>query len=257
MLRESAGHPVYEATALHLLRSALMETAQADECAAVSRRFTELASRRGDGDLLLLDIWWRSGLALARGDFAEARRLADGAVTAAPTVSPVAAEVTRTSRQTVEGIVAWHEHRLHEVVPEVVDLTTVDADWLGVLAQAYAQAGRKDAAYAAIERLRDHPGGGVREPVRSVLLADVYIELRDAERTAALLPALDSYGDTVVVLWPGVTILGPAALYRGEALALLHRAEARAELERAVQLADLFGLAPFAARARRALAAVA
>jgi hypothetical protein len=90
-----------------------------------------------------------------------------------------------------------------------------------------------------------------------VLLADVYIELRDAERDAALLPALDSYGDTVVVLWPGVTILGPAALYRGEALALLNRAEARAELERAVQLADLFSMAPFAARARTALAAVA
>ncbi|WP_433307461.1 BTAD domain-containing putative transcriptional regulator [Actinoplanes sp. CA-030573] len=252
MLRAAADHPAYEATALHLLRCALMGTVQAEECDAVSRRYTRLASRRGDGDLLLLDSWWHAGLALARGDYAEARRIADEAVTAAPTVSPAAAEVTRMSRQTVEGIIAWHEHRLPEVVSEVVDLAaTVDPDWLGVLAQAHAQAGRREVAYAAIDRLRAYPGAGVREPVRTILLADVYLELGDAERAAALLPALRAYGDTVIVLWAGTTMLGPASLYRGGVLALLGDPAAGAELDRAAEICDLFGFAPFAKRVEK------
>ncbi len=254
MLGESTGDPVAEATALHLLRCALVETVQADEAAAVSRRFTELARRRGDGDLLQQDAWWHAGLALARGEADEARRLADDAVRDAPTTSPAAADVTRMSRQTIEGIAAWHEHRLPDVVPEVVDLAaTVDPDWLGVLAQAHAQAGRRDAALAAADRMLTGPGEGTREPVQTILLTDVYLELGDAERAAALLPALRGYGDTVVVVWAGHTVLGPSALYRGGALALTGDRSARAELERALEICGLFGFAPFAARAQRLL----
>lgn len=254
MLAESAGDPVAEATALHLLRCALTETVRADEAAAVSRRYTELARRRGDGDLLLQDAWWHAGLALARGETEEARRLADAAVRDAPTTSPAAADVTRTSRQTIEGIAAWHEHRLPDVVPEVVDLAaTVDPDWLGVLAQAHAQAGRRPAALAAADRMLASPGSGIREPVKTVLLTDVYLELGDAERAASVLPALRGYGDTVVVLWAGHTVLGPSALYRGGALALTGDPSARRELERALEICEVFGFVPFAARARRLL----
>ena len=139
-------------------------------------------------------------------------------------------------------------------MPEVVDLAaTVDPDWLGVLAQAHAQAGRREAALAAAERMLAAPGAGTREPVKTVLLTDVYLELADAERAAAVLPALRSYGDTVVVLWAGHTVLGPAALYRGGALALTGDRSARAELERAQEICTLFGFAPFAARAQRLL----
>ena len=88
----------------------------------MSRRYAEVARRRGDGDLLLLDLWWRAGLALAQGRWDEARAAADEAVAGAPAASPAAADATRMSRQTVEGIVAWHEHRLPDVVPAVVDL---------------------------------------------------------------------------------------------------------------------------------------
>ncbi|MGY1773765.1 BTAD domain-containing putative transcriptional regulator [Blastococcus sp. SYSU D00813] len=254
MLAESAGDPVAEATALHLLRCALTETAQADEAAAVSRRYTELARRRGDGDLLQQDAWWHAGLALARGEADEARRLADAAVRDAPTTSPAAADVTRMSRQTIEGIAAWHEHRLPGVVPEVVDLAaTVDPDWLGVLAQAHAQAGRREAALTAADRMLAAPGGGTREPVKTILLTDVYLELGDAARAASVLPALRGYGDTVVVLWAGHTVLGPTALYRGGALALTGDPAARAELERALEICALFGFAPFAERAQRLL----
>ncbi len=243
---------VTRATALHLLRCALVETVQPDEADAVSRRFAELAARRGDGDLLLLDLWFRSGTALARGSYDDARRLADDAVAAAPTVSPAAADVTRMSRQTVEGIIAWHERRLPQVVPDVVDLaTTVDHGWLGVLAQAHAQAGRRTAALAAADRLLEHPAAGVREPVRTVLLADVYLELGDADRAAGLLPTLEAYGDTVVVLWAGTTVLGPVSLYRGGVLALLGDPRAAGELRRAEEVCELFGFRPFAERARR------
>ncbi|MFC4694866.1 BTAD domain-containing putative transcriptional regulator [Geodermatophilus arenarius] len=255
LLRESAGDPAAEATALHLLRCALTETVQADEAAAVSRRFTELATRRGDGDLLQLDAWWSAGLALARGDADGARRLADAAVREAPTTSPAAADVTRMSRQTIEGIAAWHERRMGALVPEVVDLAaTVDAGFLSVLALAHAQAGRREQAHAVVERWLAFPAHGAREPVRAVLLADAALELRDRDLAAAQLPALESYGDTVVVLWAGTTVLGPTALYRGGVLGLLGRPGAAAELRRALEICDAFGLAPFAARARALLA---
>ncbi|MGY1635323.1 BTAD domain-containing putative transcriptional regulator [Geodermatophilus sp. SYSU D00742] len=254
MLRQRTGDPAAEATALHLLRCALLETVQAEEAAAVSARFTDLAVRRGDGDLLQLDAWWQAGLALARGEADRARQLADAAVADAPTASPAAADVTRMSRQTIEGIAAWHEHRLPAVVPEVTDLAaTVDPDWLGVLAQAHAQAGRRDAALAAADRMLASPGHGVREPVRTILISDVYLELADAERAATVLPALRSYGDTVVALWPGTTVLGPVALYRGGVMALLGLPGAAAELHRALTICDGFGFAPFAARARALL----
>ena len=254
-LRESAGDPAAEATALHLLRCALTETAQAEEAAVVSRRFTELATRRGDGDLLQLDTWWSAGLALARGDADGARRLADAAVADAPTTSPAAADVTRMSRQTIEGIAAWHERRMPGLVPEVVDLAaTVDPGWLAVLAQAHAQAGRHEASRAAVERWLTFPAHGAREPVRAVLLADVALELRARDLAATVLPALRSYGDTVVVLWAGTTVLGPTALYRGGVLGLLGEPGAAAELERALELCAAFGFAPFAARARALLA---
>jgi DNA-binding SARP family transcriptional activator len=255
MLRESAGAPAAEATALHLLRCALTETVQVEEAAAMSRRFTELATRRGDGDLLQLDAWWSAGLALARGDADDARRLADAAVADAPTSSPAAADVTRMSRQTIEGIAAWHEHRMPDLVPEVVDLAaTVDPGWLAVLAQAHAQAGRHAQAQAVVERWLTFPAHGAREPVRAVLLADVALELRDPALAATVLPALRSYGDTVVVLWAGTTVLGPTALYRGGVLGLTGQPGAEAELRRALEVCELFGFAPFAARARALLA---
>jgi hypothetical protein len=39
----------------------------------------------------------------------------------------------------------------------------------------------------------------------------------DTEQPATLLPALQSYRDTLIVLWTGTTMLGPAAAVRGEA----------------------------------------
>lgn len=254
MIDEAAGDAVVEATALHLYRTALLECDRPVESAAASRRFTELVTRRGDGDQLLLDRWWDVGLALARGDFDRARSIADAAVDAAPTVSPAAGQLVRISRQTVEGIIAWHERRLTDEVPEVVDLaTTLDDDWLGVLAQAYAQAGRRDEALAVAERLLERPRAASREPVRTVILADVAIELGDRELAEQLLPVLETYGDTIVVFWVGVTFLGPVSLYRGGVKAVLGRPDAAEDLTKAVETSERHGFRPFAERARRLL----
>jgi predicted RNA polymerase sigma factor len=93
--------------------------------------------------------------------------------------------------------------------------------------------------------------------VRTVLLAEVHVALRDRSGCAELLPLLEAYGDTVVVLWPGVVTLGPAALYRGSVLAVLGRtAAARTDLQRALALAEELGARPYADRARRRLAAL-
>ena len=156
----------------------------------------------------------------------------------------------RRARQSVEGIGAWLEHRLPEVIPEVLDLAaTVDPDWLAVLAQAHAQAGRRTEALAVVDRLLATPRGGVREPVRTVLLADAVHETGSRAHAERLLPALEAYGDTVVVLWVGTTVLGPAALYRGALKRLLGRPDAPGELESALSLAERAGMTPFAARA--------
>ncbi len=257
MLDEAAGDAVVEATALHLYRTALLECDRPAESAAASRRFTELVTRRGDGDQLLLDRWWEVGLALARGDVAAARDIADAAVEEAPTVSPAAGQLVRVSRATVEGIAAWHERRMVDEVPEVVDLaTTLDDDWLGVLAQAYAQAGRREEALAVADRLLERPRAASREPVRAVILADVAIELGDRRLAEQLLPTLETYGDTVVVFWVGLTVLGPTALYRGGVKAVLGRPDAAEDLARAVEMSERHGFRPFAERARRLLEAV-
>ncbi len=255
MVRRAHDGLAHEATSLHLLRATLLETLEVEEFGVVSERLTRLVSNHGDGDLLLLDLWRRAELELARGEWAAARTLADEAVAMAPSASPAAAEVIRMSRQTIEGIIAWHEHRLPEVVPEALDLaTSVDPSWLGVLAQAHAQAGRRERADAAAQRLLELPGAGVREPVHAILLADVAIELKDVDRARSLLPILERYGDTVVVLWAGTTILGPTALYRGGLKAVLGDQGASADLVRATDISDTFGFKPFADRSRRLLA---
>ena len=93
--------------------------------------------------------------------------------------------------------------------------------------------------------------------MQTILLADVCLELGDAERAATLLPRLESYGDTVVVLWPGTTILGPTALYRGGIRALVGRRGADQDLCRALEIGERFGFTPFVDRARRLLEASA
>jgi DNA-binding SARP family transcriptional activator/tetratricopeptide (TPR) repeat protein len=253
MLQAFRHDPVEQATALHLLRCALLETGQVDEFHAVDDRLARLTARVGDGDLLLLELWWRAGLALARGTFDEARTLADRAVSEAAVTSPAAADITRASRQTVEGVIAWHERRMASLVPDVVDLaSTLDADWLLVLAQAYAQAGRHEESLRAVERVEGAPRRGVREAAHTVLLADVIVEVGDTARAVEILTRLEKYGDTIVTPWPGTTVLGPTAYYRGRVKQLLGL-DAEAELERAVELSRRFDLAPFERKAMTAL----
>jgi hypothetical protein len=81
------------------------------------------------------------------------------------------------------------------------------------------------------------------------------VALGDATRVATLLPVLRSYGQQMVVLWPGVVILGPAQLYLGGALAVLGETEeARQVLTAALAQAESLGARPFADRARALLA---
>ena len=255
LLETVRGRDAPQATALHLLRCALVENLHAEEAMAVAARFTALVEQRGDGDLLLLDLWTRSGTALAQGRYAEARDLADRAVQSAPSASPAAADVIRVSRQTVEGIVAWHERALGVVAPDAIDLAaTVDSDWLTVVALSHAQAGRREECLAVADRVLQLPGGAAREPVHTILLADAYVEIGAAERAAALLPRLEAYGDTNVVFWPGTACLGPVALYRGGVKALLGLPDAHSELARAVEVCRQFGFEPFQRRAERLLA---
>ncbi|HSK27926.1 MAG TPA: hypothetical protein VK894_13530, partial [Jiangellales bacterium] len=67
----------------------------------------------------------------------------------------------------------------------------------------------------------------------------------------------EAWGDTLVVFWPGTTVVGPSALWRGQVLALLGRTdEARRDLLRALEVSEAFGLRPFTERARAALGAL-
>lgn len=248
--------PGLEATAHHLHRSVLQELGRTADAARAARAFADLAARERDPDLLLLDTWWRIGQLVNRGETERARLLAAEAERASATVSPTAAMVDRVSRATVEGISAWHSGRLLEAVPEAVDLAAeVDPDFLLVVALGHAEAGHRDAALQAVDRLLVSPAEGQRSVPRTVMLTEALVALRDADRLGALVPTLRSWGDRIIVQWPGDVCMGPVALYLGGALGVLgERAEARRLLEHAAVQAEAAGLRPFVARAQRRLA---
>jgi tetratricopeptide (TPR) repeat protein len=256
LLAESGADPVLSATLLHMRRVALLEAGRLGEALAVSRRFTELAHRRGDGDLIMLDTWWRAALHQMRGDHAAAIALVDEAG-AGLGLSAAAQLLHRLSREALLGIEAWYEGRLGELVPRAVDLTEVEPGWLLIQAMGHAQAGRAAQAQAALDALDRWPVHGSRTTSYTVLRTEACVALGDADRLAELLPVLRSYGDTVIVFWPGPTCLGPAALYRGSALAVLgQRDEARADLERAVALGTVLEAEPSVTLARERLRAL-
>ncbi|WP_203997370.1 BTAD domain-containing putative transcriptional regulator [Virgisporangium aurantiacum] len=245
-----------EATATHLHRCVLLELGRLSESARADRRFTAIAGRTGDPDLALLDAWWRAGLHLVRGESDAARAMAASAAGTAALASPAAATLDRISRATVEGIAAWHDGRLIDLVGDAADLAA-DADpaFLLVVALGHAEAGHRDVALPVIDRLLAAPPAGQRRTSWAVMLAAALIALGDADRLAGLLPDLRSYGEQTVVLWPGMVVLGPARLYLGGALAALGEvAAARQALTAALDQARALRARPFVERAEALLA---
>ena len=258
LLPLAAGDAVAEATALHLQRSVLLELGQLDESAAAARRFTAVVERQRDPELAMLDTWWRVALHQMRGEQDAALRLAASTAESVERLSPAAVLLARMSRTTVEGIAAWHAGRLIDVVPAAVELAAdLDPDWVLIQALGYAEAGDVANAVPAVERVLAAGLHGPRGVSRTVLLAEALVALGDTARLETLLPHLRRHGDGVIVLWPGLTFLGPAQLYLGSALAAVGRHhEAVGHLERALHLAEQLGAAPYAHRARVRLAAI-
>lgn len=258
LLRLAGSDPDLEATGLHLHRCVLLELGRTADAARAARRFEQLVERERDPDLALLETWWQIGWLVTRGDRDRARVLAAEAERASVRVSPTAEMINRVSRATIDGIAAWHDGRLVDEVPEAADLAAeVDPDFLLVIALAHAEAGHRDVALSAIDRLLAVPAHGQRLVPRTVMLTEALVALGDAERIAGLVPVLRSWGDRFVVQWPGDVCMGPAELYLGSALAMLGEdAEARTLLGRAVEQAELLGATPYAERARRRLAAL-
>ncbi len=250
-----AHDPGLEATALHLHRCVLLELGRTAESARASRRFTEVVRRTGDPDLALLDSWWDIGLRLMRGENDEARALAASAAGTAALASPAATTLDLISRSTVEGIAAWQDGRLLDIVPDAADLAAgTDPGFLLVVALGYAEAGQRDVALPVIDRLLAAPPEGNHRLPWTIMLTAALVALGDAERLPALLPTLRAYGDRVILLWPGDTSLGPAQLYLGGALAVTGETEeARRVLSAALEQAEAIGARPYAARARALL----
>lgn len=256
LLRVCGHDPGLEATAAHLQRCVLLELGRVAESNRAARRFTAIAQRTRDPDLALLDTWWEAGLRLLRGESEQALTLAESAAGAAALASPAAAALDLISRSTVEGIAAWHAGRLVDVVGDAAELAAdSDPAFLLVVALGNAEAGHRDAALPIIDRLLAAPPHGQRRAPWVVMLTAALVALGDATRVATLLPLLRSYGQQIVVLWPGVVILGPAQLYLGGALAVLGETEeARQVLTAALAQAESLGARPFADRARALLA---
>ncbi|MEV0132199.1 BTAD domain-containing putative transcriptional regulator [Dactylosporangium sp. NPDC050688] len=250
-----AHDPGLEATAAHLHRCVLLELGRVAESARASRRFTAVAQRTADPDLALLDTWWDAGLHLLRGESAQAQALAEAAAGAAALASPAAATLDLISRSTVDGIAAWHAGRLTDVVGDAADLAAgTDAGFLLVVALGHAEAGNRDVALPIIDRLLAAPPEGQRRAPWAVMLTAALVALDEADRLAMLLPTLESYGQQIVVLWPGVVILGPAQLYLGGALAVTGSvSHARRALTLALEQSLALGARPYAARARALL----
>jgi hypothetical protein len=251
----STHDPGLEATATHLHRCVLLELGRLAESARASRRFTAIAQRTHDPDLALLDTMWEAGARLLRGESAQARALAESAAGAAALASPAAAALDRVSRSTVEGIAAWHAGRLVDVIGDAADIATeIDPAFLLVVALGHAEAGNRAVALPMIDRLLAAPPEGQRRAPWAVMLTAALVALGDAGRLTALLATLRSYGQQIVVLWPGVICLGPAQLYLGGALAVMgETVQARKVLSAALEQADAIGARPYADRARALL----
>ncbi|MFF5229831.1 BTAD domain-containing putative transcriptional regulator [Dactylosporangium sp. NPDC000521] len=248
LLALSAHDAGLEATAVHLHRCVLLELGRLAESTRAARRFTAIAERAQDPDLELLDRWWLAGLQLMRGDIEAARATAEAATEAAALASPAAAALSVLSRSTVEGIAAWHAGRLMDVVGDAADLAAgTDPAFLLVVALGHAEAGHRDVALPLIDRLLAAPPEGQRRTPWAVILSAALLALGDEERLARLVPTLRSYGQQIVVLWPGVVVLGPAQLYLGAAL---HDPRL---LTAALEQAEALGAWPFVDRARRLL----
>lgn len=256
LLKLAAHDAALEATAHHLHRSVLLELGRTAESARAARAFGGVVMRERDPDLQLLDTWWQIGQLVSRGERDRARQLAAEAEGTSATVSPIATTIDRASRATIDGIAAWHDGRLLEAVPEAIDLAAeVDPDFLLVVALAHAEAGNREVAIPAIDRLLADPAEGHRLVPRTLMLAEALVALGDAERLAGLVPVLRSWGDRIVVQLPGDICMGPAVLYLGSALAVTgEQAEARRLLQQAVSQAEAVGVTPYAERARRRLA---
>lgn len=254
-----AHDPGLTATATHLHRCVLLELGRVAESGRAARRFADLVARTGDPDLALLDVWWRAGLHLVRGEHDEARALAASAAETAALVTPAAATLDLISRATVDGVGAWQEGRLLDLVPDAAQLAIdADPDFQLVVALGHAEAGHRDIALPVIDRLLAAPPGGNVRLAWTIMLASALIALREGERLEPLMADLRSYGDRLVVLWPGDTSLGPAQLYLGGALAVRgEHAEARAVLGAALAQAEAVGARPYAERARSWLASLA
>jgi DNA-binding SARP family transcriptional activator len=260
LTRELAAAPTgdlaVDATVLHLLRCALLENGLSEPADVVSARFRELAESGHDEDLLLLDAWWTAGLHQMRGEHGQAREAAARAARRIGGASRAAAAVDVVSRDTLTAISAWQRGDLLAVLPTGSTFEVgPDPDVMLVLALAHAEAGQTERARRMLRHVGDFRVGGSRGTVRTVLLTETAVALGDTALLARLLPILDSYGNSVVVLWPGTVMHGPAAVYRGAAAQALGLADrATADLHAAAELADRIGAQPYAERARARLA---
>jgi DNA-binding SARP family transcriptional activator len=256
LLAISRGDTDLEATAHHLHRGVLLELGRTHEAARAARAFAAVAERRQDPDLLLFDRWWRIGQLITAGERQLARKLAVEAEQASATVSPAGAMIAQLSRATVDGITAWLDGDLMEALPEAEGLAVdVDPDFLLVVALAHAEAGHRDLALGAIDRLLEAPVAGVRTVPRTIMISEALVALGDAERLAHLVPTLRTWSGRIVVQYPGDTCMGPADLYLGAALGVTgETAEARELLVAALAQCHQIGAESFAARAERRLA---
>jgi hypothetical protein len=126
-----------------------------------------------------------------------------------------------------------------------------------VVALGHAEAGHRDVALPLIDRLLASPPQGNMRLPWTIMLTAALVALGDAQRLAALLPALRAFADRVILLWPGDTSLGPAQLYLGGALAVIGQTdEARRVLTAALQQAEALGARPYVSRALSLLAAL-
>jgi len=259
LLAISRGDPDLEATAHHLHRGVLLELGRTHEAARAARAFAVVAERRQDPDLLLFDRWWRIGQLITAGERQLARKQAVEAEQASATVSPAGAMIAQLSRATVDGITAWLDGDLMEVLPEAEGLAVdVDPDFLLVVALAHAEAGHRDLALGAVDRLLAAPVAGVRTVPRTIMIAEALVALGDDVRLAQLVPTLRAWSGRIVVQYPGDVCMGPADLYLGAALAVTGETdEARELLVGALAQCHQIGAESFAARTERRLAELA
>ena len=249
--------------AASFLRRSCNETSPSPRSSSVAEVDAATALERGEssarteGRRLALHnvLMLKAAVMIAKGDFAEAKRLARAVRDIGDPQNVVvaldyAAQITAIRAEQGEATQVLDEWA--DAIEHGVPGT---ATWRTMLAALHADLGHLDAAAEGFDALAASNFAAIPRdwsfPLAVRYLPEICAQLGDSQRVAQLLPEVEAYRGQLLVVNVGTSIEGAADRSLGQLYALLDRhREADRHFESAYRLETSMGFAPLSARTR-------